>query len=359
MKTTRIKKSSVVIWSLITIMLGLIIFSVFIRRKEPVAFEPPERAHRVNHQRITAESLDDMLLLPARIEPSLRARLPADKPGRITGLFVDRGDTVSVGDLLVQIDNRLWLAALEAVSIELREAEKEFNRWRDLEAAGAVSSSDMDQIRTRLDRARVQQAEATTHVSQCEVRSPADGVINERFVETGEHATEGMPVLELVVTDPVKLRLDVPERDAASLGAVTEIPFTVGVLPGRTFIGRVVFTAAAAQEANNAFRMDVEVENPDGTLKPGMIAEVSYPRGRLDGAIAVPLDAIIPRRGEHYVFVAEDGRAARRLVRIDRIAGSRAVIADGLRDGDVLVTGGHRALTDGALLDLDDAGAAP
>ncbi|HMO49515.1 MAG TPA: efflux RND transporter periplasmic adaptor subunit [Kiritimatiellia bacterium] len=342
--------SSVVLWSLIVVMTLLIIFSIFVRRSEPVVEEPAERAYPVRLLTLTARDLPDVVSLPGRVEPMVRARLPVDKPGRVVERLAQRGDTVTNGQVLLRLDARLWEAMLAAAEIELREAEKEYRRWIDLEAAGAVSGSDMDMIRTRLERARVAHTEASTHVSQCEVRSPADGRINDHYVEVGEHATEGMAVFELVVTDPVKVRLDVPERDAPALAEKQTLTFTASVLPGREFTGTVSFAASATRPGHATFAMEAIVENPDEHLMPGMIIEARFQRGMMNGALAVPLEAVIPRRGEHMVFIARDGRAVRRLVRIDRISGEEAVLSDGLQAGDHVVVSGNRTLIDGALL---------
>jgi RND family efflux transporter MFP subunit len=343
-------RSTLVIWSLIVVMFFLIVFSIFARRKEPEAAPVQEKAYPVEILTLTAESMTDELLLPGRIEPFMRALLPTDKPGRVIAIAADRGDVVTNGQVLLTLDARLWQSMLDAASLELREAQKELARWNDLEAAGAVSSSDMDQIRTRVDRAIIQHREAATHVAQCSVISPTNGIINDRFVEVGEYATEGMATFELIVADPVTITLDIPERDAGPFRAHTHVDFSVGVLPGQRFTGEVTFAATASQNGNNTFRMEVQVDNNDLRLKPGMIAELRYTRGQLDHAIAVPLDAIIPLRGEHVVFIDQDARAVRRLVKIDRLMGSRALITEGLSAGDRLIVRGNRGLVDGVLL---------
>ncbi len=343
-------RSTLVIWSLIVIMFFLIVFSIVARREEPEITAVPEKAYPVELLTLTAETMNDELLLPGRVEPFMRALLPTDKPGRVIALMADRGDTVTNGQVLLTLDTRLWQSMREASEIELREAEKELARWNDLEAAGAVSSSDMDQIRTRVDRARVQLQEALTHISQCSVISPTNGYINDRFVESGEYATEGMATFELVVTDPVKIVMDIPERDAGPLRDLSRAVFSVGVLPDQLFTGVVTFAAAASQKENHSFRMEVVAVNKEQQLKPGMIAEVRYVRGLLKNAIVVPLDAIIPLRGEHYVFVYENERAVRRLVKLDRLIGSRAVTSGGLAPGEHLVVRGNRGLIDGVLL---------
>jgi membrane fusion protein (multidrug efflux system) len=339
-----------IIWILIGVMLVLIIVSMTLRRHEEIVPPPPEPVYPVEVMTLIAQERNDDLLLPGRIEPSLRTHLPVDKPGRITRIHVDRGASVTNGQLLLEIDDRIWKALLDAAEIEWREASDEAARWNDLDQAGAVSESDLDRIRNRLNRAEVNLREVSAHLSQCRVFSPANGIINERFVEEGEHAPEGKTVFELVVNDPVTLLLDVPERQINHLQTGQSLVFTVAASTSSTATGTVTFIAAAARPENNAFKVEVRAANPDGTLKPGMIAEVRIPERTGVASLAVPLDAIIPRRGEYFVFVAADGRAVRRLVRIGKIHGASTIIEDGLREGDVVIVKGNRDLVDGALI---------
>lgn len=347
----RMQRSSVVLWLMIFGLLVLVIFSVTLRRDTPDLDAPREKALPVHVVTVETQGVDDIVRLPGQIEPDLRSRLAVDKGGRITEIHADRGDRVDAGQLLLRMDDRIWSAMLKNADIELREAEKEFNRWTELARTGAVSTSEYDIVRTRLDRARVQRDEARTHVEQCEVRSPADGVINERFVEIGEHAAEGAAVFELVVSDPVKLVLDLPERDIAAVEMGDELPFKISVLDNASFVGTVTQIAEAAAPQNNSYRVEATVPNSDRTLRPGMIATVEFLRARRDEAIVVPLAAVIPRKGEHFVFIAQDGRAVRRLVKIDRILGAEVILADGLEAGDALIVGGHRELIDGSLIE--------
>ncbi len=347
----RIKRSSVVLWMMIVGMLIFVAFSVTLRRDTPELETPPEKANPVHVMTVHAQSVSDLIRLPGRIEPDLRARLAVDKGGRITELHADKGERVSRDQLLLRIDDRSWRALLENADIELREAEKEYNRWSELAKTGAVSASEYDAVRTRLDRARVQRLDAQVHVDQCEVRSPADGMINERFVEVGEFAPEGAAVFELIVSDPVKLALDVPERDIAAVQMGTEIPFTILILDHASFTGTVTHIAEAASPANNSYRVEATLANEDRVLRAGMIATATLLRARREEAVVVPLSAVIPRRGEHFVFLARDNRAVRRLVKIDRILGADVILAEGLEPGEELIIEGHRELIDGALIE--------
>ncbi len=349
--TQRVQRSGVVLWILITAMLVLIVVSAILRREEPDLEPPPEKANPVHVTTVETRAVTDLIRLPGRIEPDLRAQLAVDKGGRIVEIHADKGDRVSADQLLLRTDDRTWRAMLENAEIEMREAEKDYKRWNELARTGAVSTSEYDAVRTRLDRARVQRDEARVHVDQCEVRSPVDGIINERFVEVGEHAPEGAAVFELVVSNPAKLILNIPERDIGAVEPDADIAFTVTVLNNAAFTGTVTHIAEAAHPANNSYRVEVTVPNEDRKLRPGMIASAELLRARHDEAVVVPLSAVIPRQGEHFVFLAEADRAVRRLVKIDRILGADVILADGLQPGEELIVEGHRELIDGSLIE--------
>lgn len=347
----KLRRSSIVLWIIIIAMLILVAVSVTLRREEVPLETPPEKAHPVHVLIVETQSVLDVIRLPGRVEPDLRAHLAVDKGGRVTELLADKGDRVTRDQILLRIDDRTWRALLEHAEIEVREAEKEYRRWAELARSDLVSTSEYDVVRTRHDRARVQRDEAQTHVDQCVVRSPSDGIINRRLIEVGEFAPEGAAVFELVVSDPVKLVLDIPERDIAAVQTGNTMPFIVSILDHAAFVGEVTHVAEAASPLNNSYRVEATVSNPDRVLRPGMIAEAQFLRARHEEAVVVPLSAVIPRRGDHFVFVAEDDRAIRRLVKIDRILGADVILASGLEPGEELIHEGHRELIDGALIE--------
>jgi membrane fusion protein (multidrug efflux system) len=236
--------------------------------------------------------------------------------------------------------------------IEKSDAEKEQRRWEDLEKTGAVSDSDLDSIRRRSDLADVALAEATVYLSKCILESPVRGIVDDRYVESGEYVAEGAPLFRVVEVDTVKMVIDVPEQDVLAAEAGREVPFTVSAYPDRTFTGRVSFVSLVASSGSNSFRTEVLVGNADGSLRPGMITEASLVRGTRERAAIVPFSSVVPEKGEHVVYVAEEDRAVRRLVKIDTMLGHEVVLSSGVEAGDALVVDGQRGLQDGALVDV-------
>lgn len=339
---------------------AVVLMIVFLRKPKPKDIAVPEREHPVRVIVVSAEAPRDALELPARLEPIYDAVLAAEKAGRIEEILVNRGDRVAAGDILARVDARAWEARLRQAVVERDIAARELARWTELKAAGAVSASDFDAVRARFERAEAAVADAGAMLAQCTVRAPVAGVVTERLAEPGEFANEGMALLRLTDLSTIKVVADVPEREIGACAVGDEIAFTLDALPGETFTARLTFISPAARRETLTFRVEATAPNLEGRLRGGLIARLRWPRRAANGWVAIPLPAVIPRRGEHIVFVAdENGRAVRRPVTLEYIAGDRAVVSAGLTPGERLIVEGHRALNDGARLLVLDGAATP
>lgn len=337
-------------------VLVLVIVALAIHKRPPDAVKPAaEKAVPVTTLRITPRAVADAVTLSGRLEPWLEARLAPAKAGRVTALAVDKGDEVKAGQTVMQLDDRTWRALLTRAEIDLREAKKDHERWQQLKAAGAVSGSDYDSVRARMELAQAAADDARAQVSQCEVKAPFDGEVAERFVQVGEYAKEGEPAFHVVCIDPLKLAVDLPERDVGAVVPGQTVTFELDALPGLACTGTVTFVAPAASRGNNAYHVEATVANADRRLKAGMIARVRLLRREIASAVAVPLTAVIPQKGEHVVFLVESGRAVRRRVKLDAIIEREAVLTEGVKAGDIVVLDGNRTLVDG--MPVTEAGA--
>jgi membrane fusion protein (multidrug efflux system) len=333
------RTGKILLSSLLVITVLIVFFKALPARKEKL---PPVQDVIIPVQtvEVTAENRPDIITLPGLILADVDAKLAAEKAGRIVEIHVDRGQSVTNGQVLLRIDDRTARIALE-------DAARNLERFEKLSGTGAVSRKDMDDIRKAYDLAE-------TAFSYCTVKSPVDGVVNERYVEEGEYVLPAAPVFDVLSINPVRVTVDIPERNVSSLRPGDTVPFEVISRPGQIFTGTVSYVSSKAQSDNNAFRVELKVPNPDGTLRPGMIASVQHRRSIRENAITLPLEAVIPEKGDNVVFLVRDGHAVRQLVRIDAILKQEAVILSGIRAGDRVVTRGNRMLTDGAKVTIQE-----
>ena len=350
-------KGALLAWGLLAVVVVLIgVFAAAPRPVEDVAAEA-ERAVAVRLLELVPRAVPDEIRLPAHIEPLQAALLPAERAGRVVERLAEKGDAVAAGQVLLRVDRRVWEAAHRRAAIELRDAERDLQRWRELEKTGAVSASEFEAVSRREESARIALDETQVFLDQCEVRAPFAGVLVDRLVETGDYANEGQAVLRLIRLDRVKVAFEVPEQDIGAVAPGQELVFTLAAVPGREFRGAVVFVSSQAARESNSFAVELEADNADGALKAGMIAQVALVRRVRPAALVVPLAAVVPRKGEHYVFVEAGGRAVRKRVQLAAMTGHEAVIESGLEAGERVVVEGHRGLQDGMKLAAAEAAA--
>ena len=260
----------------------------------------------------------------------------------------DQGDRVREGQLLLRLDDAVATAAVARAEVSLRQAEEDLSRWLAMKDAGAVSVHDYEAVRNHRDLARIAYEEAGGILAKRRVYSPVDGVVNRRFVEVGEMAMPGKPAFQVVQMDRVKVIVDIPERDVSFMRVGMPLPFTVDALGGGGCTGHVVFVASAADESSLTYRLEIGADNLEGRLKPGMIARVRLGRGKQADAVVVPLRALIPDQGQYVAYVVENERSVRRVVKLNAVVDTVAVVAEGLHSGDQVITAGQRLISDGA-----------
>ncbi len=340
---SRFDRSGRILLAVLGTVILLTVLLMILPRRQPELPPQKEKAVPVEVMEVREQDLPNIIVLPGLVLADVDARLSAETQGRVVELLADRGQAVTNGQVLLRLDDRTARIAFE-------DAARNLERFETLSGTGAVSPKDLDEIRKAYDLAE-------TTLSYHTVKSPVDGIVNERYIEKGEYATPGTPLFDVIAIDPVRVTADVPERNIESLAVGDPVPFDVLSLGNRTFTGRVAYISAKAEPGNNAFRIELRVPNDGGPLRPGMIVSLRHRRGTRENAVALPLDAIIPQKGDNVVYIVRDGRAVRQLVRIDDILEQEAVILSGVTAGDRVVTRGNRMLNDGAAVEVRGNGA--
>jgi membrane fusion protein (multidrug efflux system) len=335
----RSRKGSLFVWGALAVVILLVVIFGILGKPAEKKVEVVEKPYPVRIEVIEPRTVPDEIPLPGLVMPLKEAELSAEKAGRVVEVKVDQGTPVKTGEVLLRLDGRAWEAQLRRAEVESRDAERDLKRYKELEKTGAVSASDFEAIERRRDMANIARDEAQVFLSQCEVRAPFDGTVNERLVG-------------LIQTDRVKVGFDVPEQDIAAVKPGDSLTYTLSALSDRVFTGEVTFVSGRAARESNSFHVEIENGNPDGVLKAGMITQVWLVRRLRPDAVVVPMAAVVPRKGEHMVFIVENDRAVRRRVIIEALIGSQAVLSDGLAAGESLVVEGHRGLQDGMRVEV-------
>jgi RND family efflux transporter MFP subunit len=287
-----------------------------------------------------------------------------------------------MADRLAQTAQQLAQQRAEVSKAEAEAALQKivFARSRGLRAKDAITEQDLDEARARatkasaelgLARAREKGAEARVAelralMQYATLRAPFAGVVTRRFVDRGAlvqaSSSNNSPLLIVARTETVRVLADVPEPDVPSISHGDRAALLVSALPGRSFAGQVTRFAGALDPSSRTMRTEVDLPNPDGTLRPGMYGTLTITVEAHPDALTVPEAAVRREKTRAVVYVVDGDRAAERIVKPGLAAEGRVEILEGLGDGDRVIISGAIGLGDGAPVQVVEAprtGAAP
>ena len=187
----------------------------------------------------------------------------------------------------------------------------------------------LSQRRTELDQARQEMLDSR-------LVAPFAGVIRERAASPGQYVNAGAPIATLVRMHPLRLQADVPEREASSVRVGQTV--TVRVEGDSTpYVGRVVRVSPAIDEQSRSLRIEAEVGNERGTIRPGSFATSDIVVASEAPAIVVPASAIVMFAGVEKVLTVADGKVVEKRVQLGRRAGTSVEILKGLEAGEPVI----------------------
>ena len=189
-------------------------------------------------------------------------------------------------------------------------------------------------------------AQAQARLDRATVRAPFSGVVASVALEKGEVAGPGSTVARVVQLDPAQISLAVADRDVVGLRVGNPATVTTHARSG-VVSGTISHISPAANLKTRAFRVVVDVPNPDAALLPGMIAQVQVAQTLDDSALVIPQDWIVTRLADQGVFIEEDGVARWRAVELGAVVRDQVVVTGGVAEGDRIVVTGHRDLVEG------------
>ena len=328
------------------------------------------RMVRVNTLFVELTSFEEIISITGTVSAPSDASLSAQSAGTVVELL-ELGSRVEQGGVIARLDDRLIRAILDQAranleSVEARAnlAQDTYRRQQPLFQDSIISAIEFENVRTQVNEAKAALAQANAAVAQAEqqfentfVRAPFGGTIEERFAEKGEQVVPGSPVARVVDTSHLKVSAGVPERYSADIRRGNSVEISFKSYGGGAMTSSISFVGSVIHPQNRTFKIEVEITNPDRTLKPEMIADVFVTRRVLTDKLVLPQTSILRDETGSSVYVvrldATNGPSAeRRPVVLGASYGGLTVIESGLNDGDQVITTGQTMVADGDLLDI-------
>jgi membrane fusion protein (multidrug efflux system) len=266
-------------------------------------------------------------------------------------VVVEKGATVTVGQPLLEVDDAVLRSQVDEATAQASLANETWERRKRLYEEDQVGSElAYLEARYTADQAAARLTMLRTRLGRTVIRAPIDGVLENRLVEIGAMVSVGTNVARIVSLDPVKVVAGVPERYArdVNVGASAVTIFDVLDL---TSEGTISYVGATVNANNRTFMVELEMANPDGLIKPQMVANVGLVRQTIADAVVIPQEALVRVEDGYVVFVVEgDGEDAvvvSKAVELGASQRDEVVIEAGLSAGDRLIVVGQQQVTAG------------
>jgi len=309
-----------------------------------------------------ARELERALPLSGTLKPINEAAVKAKVAGEIMSLTVREGDAVRAGQVIGRIDATEAQARLaereadvEAARSQLNVADKNWQTQKTLLERKFISQNAFDATQGNYDvaMAKLKAAQAGANVTRKTLRdttlvAPMNGIVSSRDAQPGVRVPLDGRIVTIVDLRRLELSAPIPATDIGAVRQGQPVQFRVEGFGEREFTGRIERINPTAAAGSRSIELYAVIDNPDASLRGGMFAQGRLIIGRLADAVVVPSSAVREERGEHYVFAIDNGKVARRVVKLANGADDFVQVASGLAQGMQVVRHNLGSLREGS-----------
>jgi len=239
-------------------------------------------------QSSTVTDIGGTVIATGEFVSPVRSELASKLPGRVAKMYVDEGDHVSKGSPVLELETdytRLSLQRADADTARAKamadDARHDLERKKELIAKDSIPRATYDRSEANyqsalaaMQSAQAQAAMFRQQLSDSTLRSPIEGVIEDKRTDVGQRLQDNTVAAVIAQISPLKLRFRVPERYLATIRKGQPVKATVDPYPGQVFEGHVSVVGGVIDPATRSFIVETEFVNRDGKLKPGLFARV-------------------------------------------------------------------------------------
>ena len=330
----------------IVLMMAAAVCLIGCGKKDAQATQEAERVEVVGTMILENHEIERVLNISTNLQGYLTQNVAPSLTGKIEHIFVEVGDRVKEGDMLVRMDQNQYLTS----KIQLANLEVEMGRLEALLATGSVSQQTYDQTKVGYDQLKQNLSflEKNTYV-----KAPFEGVIAAKTYEDGE-LYGGQPIVVLTQVKKLKALIAVPETYYPLIKEGMKLTVKSDIYPEQTFAATIEVVYPTIDAASHTFQCKVVIPNASEKLRPGMYVTTTLGLGK-ENTIVVPYQSVEKLIGsnERFVFINENGYAKRVSVKLgQRFDENIEIIAPEIQPGVEYIHKGQSKLVDGVKIEV-------
>lgn len=336
---------------------------------------------KINTAAAVGRSLHRTIEITGTLAPWEEIVVGNETPGTVDKIFVDLGDKVEEGKLILKLNQQDARANLESAEALLdtniralerakavwTDAELNLKRYMNLFTEGVASISQRDAVQTQYNvaDAQLKQAEAQVnhakaqanlarkHLANTEIRSPIAGHIKKKLVSAGEVLRDKTPLFIVVKNDPLKFQGSVPESYAPHIRIDQDIVIYIDAFPNESLSGKIIRTSPSIDMQTRTLSIEALIPNPKSSLKSGFFAKAVIVMKEEKDIPFIPEASVYSFAGINKVYVIAEGMARERSVKTGMRDAGMVEITNGLKPGEIVATTGLDQLFEGAKIQLE------
>ncbi|WP_313808141.1 efflux RND transporter periplasmic adaptor subunit [Flavobacterium sp.] len=289
----------------------------------------------------------DNLSLSGSIDANEQVEIRSEVSGVVESINFEEGSHVAQGQLLFKINDLELRAQLSQAKTKQTLASENERRARLLLEKEAISQEEYDIASADFRTTKAQTQLIQTQIAKTFVRAPFSGKIGLRSISKGTYVTPTAVVANLVNTSQVKITFSIPEKYAGQMKVGTPISFTIAGSK-ENYSAKIYAIEPGIEVTTRTLKMRATASNAGGKLIPGTFANIALPLDKINDALLVPTEALIPVQNGKKIFIAENGKAKEIMVETGARTDKDVLVITGLKAGDTVLTSGVMTLKDGS-----------
>lgn len=287
--------------------------------------------------------------LLANEEVDLRSEIS----GKIVELYLEEGQQVSEGDLLIKINDNELQAQLQQAEYRVNLAEVREQRQAQLLERGGISQEQYDATLNELNVLKAEVELIKAQIDKTEIYAPFDGVVGLRYVSNGSYISPTSEIANLQSINPIKVEFSIPERYSGVVQNGSQVLFNV---QGQDddFEAEIYAIEPRINTQTRTLLMRAKADNVEGKLLPGAFANIELVLEQIDDALMIPAIAIVPELQGQKVFVLKNGEVQEQSITSGIRTDRYVQVTEGLSPGDSVLTTGLLQVQNGTKVRVDE-----
>lgn len=323
---------------------------------------------RVNVEKVKTDTNNNFLNASGKIAASKSANLSTRMTGYVEKIYVEVGDVVNQGQLLISINNTDLIAkaaqadaAIAQATAAFNNAEKDYTRFQNLFQQNSATQKELDDMTSRfemakagLEAAKQMKNEINAQFSYANIRAPFDGVITDQLIDEGTMANPGMTLLGMEAPGKYEVTALVPESEISEIQPNTSVDVMVKSI-GVVIKGKVAEISTSAKNTGGQYLVKIDLDKTQANILSGMFATVQFPVEKKSESttVLVPKEAIVTKGQLSGIYtVSQSNTAMLRWLRLGRSWGDQVEVLSGLNTDEAYIVSADGKLYNGVKVSI-------